>query len=548
MAKAKSTFVKAATMDAGANGARTENGAVSYATIGTELLNQFSKAGSYRGRPIETVWAEQSRLWAEDSSAALKFPFYLRMITRKTNVTGKGTIEKVQRGCGARDESFKRLLWIAKYHPDEFYRNLWLLPVVGSWKDLWVLLSFDGADRYLETDKFFDVIAEGIYDDNQRDLVKKYLPRIRSSKKCHTSWAERTNALAKEFTSYVGWTHGEYRYFKSTGKAHEFQRLICKRMYAKINWNAIPGKALLNLVSGKFLSNHKLDKDYIDWIKAQPTAKFNGYAYELGAKLGCLGNGRDLTSASLATKITVDRQFNSLISTASENNGAIQGNVLCAMDTSGSMTSRIGNSNITAYDVCVGLGIYFSELNKGAFHNVVAMFDNESEVKVLKGEFSDKWFDIMSAKTAWGSTNFQSLIDLIVDIRRKHPEIPLDEMPSTLLVVSDMQFNPTGSYKRNAEMEQTNYEVAMAKLSEVFPDDFVKNFKIIWWHVSDGRTTDFPSTMDDAGTYFFSGFDGATVSFLLGGEEIATKGEKGAPSAEDIVKAALGQDVLQLVA
>ena len=124
MAKAKSAFVKAATMDAGANGARTENGAVSYATIGTELLNQFSKAGSYRGRPIETVWAEQSRLWAEDSSAALKFPFYLRMITRKTNVTGKGTIEKVQRGCGARDESFKRLLWIAKYHPDEFYRNL----------------------------------------------------------------------------------------------------------------------------------------------------------------------------------------------------------------------------------------------------------------------------------------------------------------------------------------------------------------------------------------------------------------------------------------
>ena len=75
-------FIEVNTVGAGANNARTENGAVSYATFGTALMDQFGKAASYRGRDINTVWAEQSVLWAENAEFALKFPFYLRMITR----------------------------------------------------------------------------------------------------------------------------------------------------------------------------------------------------------------------------------------------------------------------------------------------------------------------------------------------------------------------------------------------------------------------------------------------------------------------------------
>ena len=141
-------FVKSNTLGAGANGAMTENGAISYATIGTALLDQFGKAGAYRGRDIKDVWVEQATLWGENPEAALKFPFYLRMITRQSNILNGEKTEKVQRGQGARDEAFKRLLWIAKYHPEEFYRNLWLLPVIGSWKDLWVLLASDDTEYY----------------------------------------------------------------------------------------------------------------------------------------------------------------------------------------------------------------------------------------------------------------------------------------------------------------------------------------------------------------------------------------------------------------
>lgn len=543
--KDMNAFTKANIMGAGANGARTENGAISYATIGNALLDQFAKAGTARGRDIKTVWAEQGQLWAEDPNAALKFPFYLRMITRQTNIGDGKKTEKVQKGQGAKDEAFKRLLWIAKFHPEAFYRNLWLVPVVGSWKDLWVLLTMDDS---LDKTEFFKVIAEGIEDEGARDLVKKYLPRIRSEKKCTSEWAKKTNALAKEFAKAAGWTYEDYRVFKSTGKAHEFQKAICGGRYKDINWNAVPGKALLSLVSGKFLENHKLSEDYLKWLKNQPVAKFNGYVYELGLKLG-----DGYQKVSNVAKITIDKQFDGLIATASKDSGAINGNVLCALDTSGSMNAKIsgGPEGLTSYGVCVSLGIYFSELNKGAFHNTVAMFDSTSKMMTLSGTFSDKWYQIRKATTAWGSTNFQSLIDLICDTRRIHPEIPLEDFPKTLLVVSDMQFNPTsygyGSYGR--DVEQTNYRVAMQKLAKYFPAEFVEDFKIVWWYCAGRPTKDFPSTMDDKQTYMFSGFDGAVVSFLLGGDGFTDPqtGAKVQPTMVDIVNAALGQEALSLI-
>ena len=540
------SFVKFNTLGAGANNARTENGALSYNTIGTDLLDQFGKAASYRGRNIDVVWSEQSRLWAENPTYALKFPFYLRTITRQTNVTGRNKTEKVQRGAGVRDEAFKRLLWIAKYHPEEFYRNLWLLPVVGSWKDLWVLLSMDDDKPFLDERKFFEVIAEGINDDNHRDLVKKFMPRIRSDKKCKSNWAKNTNRMAKDFAKMVGWTYKDYRNFKSTGKAHEFQTVICKGLYKDINWNIIPGKALLNLVTGKFLDNHKLTDTYINWLKTQPTAKFNGYAFELGRKVRNAGH-----RLSLAEKITIDKQFDNLIATASKDNGALQGNILCALDTSASMTwTTLDNSGTQPYDVCLSLGIYFSELNKGAFHNVVAEFDSTSKLHTLKGSFTDKLTYLQSKCYGGGSTNFQSLIDLIVKTRKENPKMDLEEFPTTLLVVSDMQFNPTqrswyatDSYKD----EKTNYEAAMAKLRSVFPQEFVDKFKIVWWYCTNRSTSDFPSTMDDAGTYMFSGFDGSVLSFLLGGEENTTKSTNAMPTMEEIIDTAFNQEVLAMV-
>ena len=531
----------------------TENGAISYASAGKALIDQFSHAGTAMGRPIETVFSEQAQLWKENPEGAVRFPFYLRLVTRKVKVSENEKTDAVQKGAGLRDEAFKRILWIAYNQPEVFKRNAWLLPVVGSWKDLWTLMLLDMENKNkLDKGFIFSIMAAGLDDATQCDLIRKYMPAIKSTEKCKTERAKTLNVLAKGFASFLGLSAKEYRKMKASGTAHDFQKLICSRAYADIDWKTIPGRALTHLISGKFLDNHGLTEDYLKWVMSQPTVKFTGYVYELGMKLDKMGNNLSLNGSPsrAAALYTINKQFDGLIELAKQDQGGLKGNVLCALDTSGSMTSPIsgGPAGLTSYDVCIALGIYFSELNEGYFHNVVAMFDSVSRVMKLSGTFSEKWDAIRRASTAWGSTNFQSVIDLLIKERKAHPSIPESEFPQTLLVVSDMQFNPSGSYRYGEKYEMTNQEAARKKLREVFSDEFVDNFKFIWWYCASrsGAGHDVPATMDQGGNYLFSGFDGSIVTLLLGGEE-QTRPDGQPLTMEEMVDKALSQEIFAFV-
>ena len=531
----------------------TENGAISYASAGKALIDQFSHAGTAMGRPIETVFAEQAQLWRENPEGAMRFPFYLRLVTRKVKVSENEKTDAVQKGAGLRDEAFKRILWIAYNQPEVFKRNAWLLPVVGSWKDLWTLMLLDMENKNkLDKGFIYSIMAAGLDDATQCDLIRKYMPAIKSTEKCKTERAKTLNVLAKGFASFLGLSAKEYRKMKASGTAHDFQKLICSRAYADIDWKTIPGRALTHLISGKFLDNHGLTEDYLKWVMSQPTVKFTGYVYELGMKLDKMGYNLSLNGSPsrAAALYTINKQFDGLIELAKQDQGGLKGNVLCALDTSGSMTGQISGApdGLTSYDVCVALGIYFSELNEGYFHNVVAMFDDVSRVMKLSGTFSEKWDAIRRATTAWGSTNFQSVIDLLIKERKAHPSIPESEFPQTLLVVSDMQFNPSGRYGYGETRQMTNQEAARKKLREVFSDEFVDNFKFIWWYCASrsGAGHDVPATMDQGGNYLFSGFDGSIVTLLLGGEE-QTKPDGKPLTMEEMVDKALSQEIFAFV-
>ena len=534
------------------NIALTENGAISYASAGKAIIDQFSHAGTAMGRPIKTVFAEQAQLWRENPESALRFPFYLRLVTRKVKVSENEKTDAVQKGAGLRDEAFKRILWIAYNQPEVFKRNAWLLPVVGSWKDLWTLMLLDlENENKLDKTFIFSIMAAGLDDATQCDLIRKYMPAIKSTEKCKTERAKTLNMLAKAFAAFLGLNAKEYRKMKASGTAHDFQKLICSRAYADIDWKTIPGRALTHLISGKFLDNHGLTQDYLKWVMAQPTVKFTGYVYELGKKLDAMGRNLSMTStpSKAAALYTINKQFDGLIELAKQDQGGLNGNVLCALDTSGSMESGIeGQNGLTSYDVCVSLGIYFSELNEGYFHNVVAMFDDVSRVMKLSGTFAEKWEAIRRASTAWGSTNFQSVIDLLVRERKAHPTIPESEFPQTLLVVSDMQFNPSGYYGRGETRQMTNQEAARKKLREVFSDEFVDNFNFIWWYCASrsGAGHDVPATMEQGGNYLFSGFDGSIITLLLGGDE-QTKPDGKPLTMVEMVDKALSQEIFAFV-
>jgi hypothetical protein len=288
---------------------------------------------------------------------------------------------------------------------------------------------------------------------------------------------------------------------------------------------------------------------------SKPVAKYTGYVFELAKKLrdyGVSAYSRGRYNLPIEVKHTIDSQFMGLVEKAREN-GKINTNVWCALDTSGSMSTRVnGLKDITCEDIASSLAVFFGELNTGAFHNKIIMFDNVSHPYDMKGDsFCERIGNLPSVPA--GGTNFQSVVEEIVKIREQHPEIPLEDYPQTILVVSDMQFNPV-SYSwyssRGSRTEPTNYEYSKNTLKKVFPAEFVDNMKFIWWDCAARYgNTDYEASASTNGAYFFSGFDGSIISMLLNEDAIKDEqtGEVRQPTAEEIVMKALNQEILSYI-
>jgi hypothetical protein len=522
----------------------TWNNAISNSTSGVTTLDYFAKCGSYRGRTVPEVNSDMAAIFGSDPLTATKILFYNRLITRKSKGFNHQS-ETVQRGQGQRDEFIKSLAWLENNYPDILYQNLFLVPIVGSWRDLWYDSAATKFHYYINTDRAYELVRIGLQSEYHRALIAKYLPKIRSRRNTKNDRHRRLNVWGRGLCKYLGWSEAEYRKFKSNSEntAHTFQRMMCNGDWDSLDFNTVSGKALFNLISqtGKdgqnAISRHNLEDKYLNWIQSQPVAKFTGYPYELYKA----AKSQDRT---LVQKYTFDKQFDSLIEKAKDsiNPDLLQKGVLCALDTSGSMgymgSYGWNSTAIQPIDICVGLGIYFATLLEGHFHNHVIMFSDNSEFKQLTGEsFTDKCDQIASAGWAMGSTNFQSVIDEIIRVRKQNPHIPVEDYPQVLLVVSDMQFNPCGPDL------QTNYEVAKHKLQAVG----LPEMTIIWWQVNGRFTGDVPSTNFDPGTVLISGFDGAIVTSILGGiDEVIDEdtGEKRKPTPEEVMKVALDQEVL----
>lgn len=529
--------------------ARTWNGALSNSSTGSSILDYFGKSGSYVHRTEKEVSGDMASIFAEDPMLALKAVFYNRMITRKCN----GFVEEtsLQKGQGQRDEFVKCLKWLEVNRPNFLLANLWLIPEVGRWSDLWHDSQASGFYHYLSTEAVYPLVERGMQNEKHRGLIAKYLPQIRSHSKTKTDRHRRLNAWAKGLCKYLGWSERDYRKFKSdpNNSSHNFQRLMCSNKWESLNFNQIPGKALHNLVSRKgrdgktSFDRHKVDNLYENWLDKQPVAKFTGYPYEL-YRSASQGRNR------IQTK-TYNKQFDGLIKQVKDSteSSLLKKGVICALDTSGSMGIEV-KDNVRAIDICVGLGIYFSSLLEGHFKDHVIMFDDKSKILELKGEFCDKVDQINKTATAWGSTNFQSVIDEIVRVRSQNPHIPIEDYPEVLLLVSDLEFNcvntssgPWGargcdsSYKD----EKTNYEAAMEKLRKVG----LPEMSVIWWNVNGRFSNDFPSTIDDKGTTLISGFDPSIVSVILDCEKVdENTGEKVKLSPYEQMVNALDQEIL----
>ena len=522
------------------------NGALKLTSTGDPFVDQFGLISQYRQlRPYSSISKDMQELWNIDPMYTLKLLFYIRLITRKVKFSNGTETSKVQKGAGLRHEAFMRMLWLAVNHSDVFYKNLPLFITIGSWKDIIQLMSYDlqyhGWDnRVLDFNKISDFILAGLENPNTCNLVKKFLPTIKAKSKCRTLESQADTIIGKFLThklfdggKFSPKLHSKnyhlYRKLKSSGTAHEWQQMISRSQF-NIDFSKVHGRALALLVSGNYLKNHNLEKDYENWIKKQPVAKFTGFVYELF-------KGLNLNSP-LYKKYTIDKQFENLIQTAKEGSST-ESSFIVARDTSGSMSSNVKGLTISSNDVAKSIALYFSYLLKGQFANSYIEFDSKPELRYWEGNSpSDKY--LKNTSYAYGSTNFLGIADLFIKIY-KHTSI--EKFPTGLICISDGEFNDSGDNK-------TNFQSFKKKLLKAgFPKDYVDNFKIVLWDIPntfysfDEIRPKFESYADTPNFFYMGGFDPAGITFLLGGEV-----NKSIPKTpRELFETAMNQEIMDYI-
>ena len=524
------------------------NGALKLTSTGDPFVDQFGLISQYRQlRPYSSVSKDMQELWNIDPMYTLKLLFYIRLITRKVKFSNGTETSKVQKGAGLRHEAFMRMLWLAVNHSDVFYKNLPLFITIGSWKDIIQLMSYDlqyhGWDnKVLDFDKMSDFILAGLENPNTCNLVKKFLPTIKAKSKCKTLESQADTIIGK-FLTHKLFDGGEfspklhsknyhlYRKLKSSGTAHEWQQMISRSQF-NIDFSKVHGRALALLVSGNYLKNHNLEKDYENWIKKQPVAKFTGFVYELF-------KGLNLNSP-LYKKYTIDKQFENLIQTAKEGSST-ESSFIVARDTSGSMSSNVKGLNISSNDVAKSIALYFSYLLKGKFANSYIEFDRKTELKYWEWSSpSDKY--LINTSCAYGNTNFLSIATLFIEI---YKHTPIEKFPTGLIAISDGEFDSYGKDKC-----KTTFQLFKDRLLKAgFPKDYVDNFKIVLWDIPnafysfDEIRPKFESYADTPNFFYMGGLDPAGITFLLGGEV-----NKSIPKTpRELFETAMNQEIMDYI-
>ncbi len=178
-------------------------------------------------------------------------------------------------------------------------------------------------------------------------------------------------------------------------------------------------------------------------------------------------------------------------------------NALVVVDGSGSM---YGGTDPKPAAAALSLGIYFAEHNKGAFHNHFITFSENPRLVEIKGK---DIFDKVKHSASYNqvaNTNIQKVFELILNTAVKN-RLPQSELPATLYIISDMEFD---TCTRGADV--TNFEFAkkeFARYGYTLP-------MVVFWNVA-SRNQQQPVTMNEKGVVLVSGASPRVFSMVSSG-------------------------------
>ena len=154
--------------------------------------------------------------------------------------------------------------------------------------------------------------------------------------------------------------------------------------------------------------------------------------------------------------------------------------------------------------VAQSLAIYFAERNHGMFHDHFITFSMNPRLVEIKGRDIVDKARYCASFNECANTNIQKVFELILNTAVKN-RVPQKEMPSTLYIISDMEFDSC-AYAADV----TNFKYA----AELFRKAGYTLPKVVFWNVC-SRSQQQPVTMNEQGVALVSGNSPRIFSMVM---------------------------------
>lgn len=428
----------------------TVNGMAARKSTADACVDLFFKIGASRGKDIIPQFVAA---YVENRELALRIAQWAR---------------DVRGGAGERELFRQILAYLDKHDPDAAKALLNKVPEIGRWDDIFV------ADATKE--HAFNLLKSALQEGN--GLAAK--------------WTPRKGVLAAQIRNYLGWTPKFYRK-TLVGLTDVVEQKMCAKEWAKINFSHVPSVAAARYKSAFYRNAQEAYSAYVNaLVNGESEVKVNAgavYPYQVIQGLGYRNMSKTETDL-------VQMQWESL------ENFVGDANILPMVDVSGSMYCDAGrNTSTTCLDVAVSLGLYLADKNKGKFKDAFLTFSSNPSLEYIKGNIVQKVSQMKSAQ--WGmSTNLERAFKLVLKTAKEN-FVPNEEMPETVLILSDMQFDSCTELSDSAiQMIQREYEAAGYKMPQ-----------IVFWNLN--AYDNVPVKLNQAGVALVSGFSPSIMKAVL---------------------------------
>lgn len=388
---------------------KTENGAVALNTTSNKLLDFYSVVGALRNADDSRIQRLFADAYSEDPLTATKIVFYAR---------------DVREGAGERETFRKLIKYMAYYHPESIRPNIHLIGEFGRYDDLYSFIGTPLEDDmwdYMKEQFQLDLMALKS-DDTNISLLAKWIKTpdasSRNTRELGILTARKLGYSVYEFKRRLRALRKELRIVEAQMSANKWN---------EINYSAVPSRA--GMIYRNAFTKHDGER-YAEFINkaVKGEAKINSgtlYPYDIVEKVwGWYGHSNEDS--------TLEAQWRQLPNYVKEGTNAI-----VMADTSGSMDGRPIAS-------ALGLAVYFAERNKGVFHNLWMSFSAKPKFHILKGETLAQKLNSIDTRDWNMDTDLKAAFDLVLSTAIDN-EVPQEEMPKALIIISDMEIDFCGN-------------------------------------------------------------------------------------------------------